>query len=267
MKKCLLLLSLFLFLFAPGAHAIDYSCPLHKQDITGVMQWNDGFPFNAYDRHSHCGSGSCNSWAPVDVNAYYGSQVKSPVSGQIVSFFYGSDGFLPGNAYRIGIRGDDGLYYKLVHLKEAYITSETKTVVAGQRLGRLITRQQTASAQRECDRQQTHTSEDCIKVHLHFEVYSGTGFDKPTENGGRTPEFLLNHCGIGRPADKAEFPNLPTLNCAKVAGNPHINRCFMQNPLDLTGDDAVTIDDYRLVISNYGSYSLSMLNRLISRLY
>jgi hypothetical protein len=188
------------------------------------------------------------------------------VNGQIVYFFYGDDGFLPGNAFRIGIKGNDGRYYKLVHIKEAFINQNTTTVTAGQLLGRLITKQQMISAQRECNLSQTATSEACIKVHLHFEAYNGTGFDKPIDFGGNTPGFLRDHCGITRPTDKTEFPTLPTLNCAKITGNPNISRCFMQNPLDVTSDDLISIADYRRVVSSYHSYSLSVFNAIVSRL-
>lgn len=210
-----------------------YSCPIDTHHITGIQQWNDGFPFNAYNRHSHCRKGDCNTFQAVDISAYYNSPVKSPVSGTIVYLNYGSDDYLPSKGYTLGILGDDGLYYKLPHLQEMYNNLQLKSkVINGQLIGRLVSQSEVASVGRICNLGLSDTTTECIKVHLHFEVYKGTGFDQPISYGGRTLSFLSQHCGINRPSPDgpAEFPTLPTINCAKIAANPNITKCFSQAP-------------------------------------
>ena len=207
-------------------------CPLDKLDITGVMQWNDGWPFSAYGRQSH----SDDNWKVVDINAYYGSPIFAPESGSVIDFYYYSPSDISYGA-TIAIRGDSGTVYEMAHIIDPTITHIGQRVGMGENIGHLINLAEAMSESRNCDINLPETSRRCYKTHLHFDAFSGTyarNVEPATE--GVTLSFLSTYCDLNRPVGNInpEFPKLPTINCAKITGNPNIQRCFMEKTSSTT---------------------------------
>jgi hypothetical protein len=211
------------------AENLSYACPLNISDITGVMQWNDGWPLSVYGRASHGGNGNFNSWQVVDVNGYYNSSVYAPVNGLVAAVIDNGSAYIPRDQ-TLGISGDDGRYYELTHNQEVF-AGVNQRVSVGEKIGRLVSKQEAETYNKQCDLSKEFTAPfaECIKVHLHFAVYRGSAYDQPFSGGGETLQFLQNYCHLIRPpGSNPEFPDLPTLNCAKIAGNLNINLCFME---------------------------------------
>lgn len=202
----------------------NYHCPIALEDITGVMQWTDGFPFNAYGRASHTDP----NWGEVDINAYYSSPVFSPVDGKVDLVGKNQWARTSGDSV-IGIIGDDGLYYRLVHVYGIKV-AEGQRVSAGQEIAQMVSSAEVNSEGLICNLSQDSTAKECIKVHLHFERYVGYREDHSSPS---TTQFVADHCNLVRPADDTnpEFPSLPTINCARIHGNNNIHRCFAEKPV------------------------------------
>lgn len=197
-----------------------YTCPLQTSDITGVMQWEDGFPFSSYSRNTHELPGIDPDWQAVDVNGYFGSSVYAATNGIIIGIEPTGDQFIPGGN-SVTILGDDGSYYQTAHVTNVSLNLNQR-VNAGDPIGQLISYQDAI----QCDINHEFTSPDCTKVHIHIAVYSGQ-LENPTNSSTLT--FLSQYCGLDKPISRnAEFPDLPTINCAKITGNSNIGRCFMQ---------------------------------------
>lgn len=208
------------------ADSSSYTCPLSVSDINGVMQWNDGWPFSAYGRQSHFND----NYQVVDINAYYGSYVKAPVSGTVIDVYddppsdvsYGTN---------VVIRGDDGSISELSHIFDP--VGVGSRVSLGQAIGYLITFAQAQTDHKVCNLTLADTTRECYKAHLHFSMYNGR-YERNIEplSMGVTLSFLSSQCNLKRITEdiNPEFPQLPTLNCAKITGNPNINRCFMEKP-------------------------------------
>lgn len=245
---------------------IEHTCPIDRSNITGIMQWNDGWPFNVYNRATHAFDGSLNSWQVVDINGYYNSDIFAPIAGQII-YVKTTNSTFPGDK-TIGIYGDDGLFYELTHMQEIFITN-TQRVNVGQKIGRFVSKQEALTYNKICDLNQESTSRDCIKVHLHFAVYQGITYDHPYNDGGRTLQFLSNYCSIQRPRDtNPEFPQLPTINCARITGNPNIRRCFMEKISgDLNNDLSINTIDLIYLLQNWNSQPEFNINLLINILH
>ncbi len=218
---------------------VKHTCVLSVDNITGVQQWNDGFPFSYYNRQTHCLDGNCQQWQVVDVNGFFGSQVYAPVDGQVVYISAHVDSYIPGGQ-EISILGDDGLYYSIAHVTNISV-GLTARVSAGQRIGQLVTYDKVNKLGRLCDLGVDETTRTCVKPHAHFTVFKGEDFNHPAPDGGRTLLFLRELCRLTRVVnDKPEFPHLPTVNCAIIQDNPNIKRCFARQgevaPLFLRGD-------------------------------
>lgn len=223
MKRFILVSFILLFLlnfvtkgvFAQNRH---YACPLKIDDITGVMQWNDGWPFNVYGRQSH----NNDAYEVVDVNGYFGSIIFAPADGEVINI--NSEDTTLSIGRQVNIRGDDNIIYSIAHIVSPEVTLDQRVIGGVTSLGRLVNKIEAIP----CDLTQNFTSVECIKSHMHFARYEGT-FDNPSM--GRTLEFISTYCGLNRPSDNnPEFPQLPTINCSKITGNPNINRCFSERP-------------------------------------
>jgi hypothetical protein len=220
------------------------TCPLRKEDITGVMQWNDGWPMSYYGRATH---GILPIYQPVDINGYFDSRILSPVRGRVYRINR-EDRFVPGGV-EVVIFGDDGLYYAVAHVTSPRVVEGT-LVANGDWVGSVVSE----GAAIQCDLSQDRTTPDCTKAHVHFDVYSGN-YENPSSS--LTLAFISEYCGLNRRLnDATEFPLLPSINCAKITGNENIRRCFAVDRGglvgDANGDGIVNGVDYTIWLNHFG---------------